>query len=167
MPFQFGCERWPVERGGRFGPMSLEGAALDEQALAGENGGKRVVPFGQHPKLGFDTEDAGDEILKMGGELQQQRQFLLARGRRLPRGQKPCQKLGRQGAEESVVDPGQALAGIEVGEGEPVGQMKLGRLRQAHRRQVRGAQIHVLGAARLRYCQAMVAAASAVISATS
>ena len=150
-------ERLAVEARRGLGLMGLQRLALDEKPLAGEDRRQSVMALGQFPQLAADAEEAADEILEMGRQLDQEGRFLLARQRRRTGRQQALAELRGQALEEERIDARQAFAGIEIGEGQAMGKPEV-----AHDRIPQ-----TCGAVRLRYCQATVAAASAVISATS
>src|SRR5262249_2112343 len=149
-------QRRPVEARRRLGLPGLERLALDEQALAGEDRGETMMALGQIQQLAPDAEEPGDEIFQGRRQLDEEGRFLLARGRLGARGGEALAQLGGESAEERRVDPRQAFAGVEIGEGEAMSES-----------QIHQALSELWGAARLRYCQAIVAAANAVISAMS
>ena len=79
------------------------------------------MALGQRLQLAPYPEESADEILEMRGQLDQEGRFLLARERRGAGGKQMLAQLRRQAFEEQRVDPRQAFAGIEIGEGQVMG----------------------------------------------
>ncbi len=124
--FQLGLQGRAVEAFGRFRLVCLEGLALHEQALAGEDRRQFVMGRGQRLHLGADAEQLGDEILDMGGKLDQQGRFILARRRRLAPGIELRAQLFRQAGTEFHIQPREPFGAVEIGEDESVGEGKFG-----------------------------------------
>src|SRR5690348_7526031 len=83
---EFALESSTIEAFGSFGLVGLESLALHEQALAGEYRREFMVDCRERLQLAADAEEFADEVLDMGGELDQQRGLIFALGRRLAAG---------------------------------------------------------------------------------
>src|SRR5713226_1456512 len=85
LPLEGCLECRAIEGLGRFRPMGLQRPALNEQALAGEDRRQFVMARRKRLQLAANSEQLADEVFDMGGELDEERRFFLARRRRLAR----------------------------------------------------------------------------------
>ena len=134
VPFDIGTTH---RAGARYGPLAIR--AISRMLVDGVNPmnwrnpqelpladiGDFEIALGESLELAPDAEEAADEVLEMRGELEQQRRFILGRRRRGARGEQALPQLRRQMVQEAGVDAGESLAGIEVREGEAMGELKV------------------------------------------
>ena len=139
-----------VERLSLVGLDLLAGAALHELPFDGIERGQLVVPFGERPELGFDAEQAAEEILEIGPQVDEQGGLLgvlvvfarpLAGDRGLVAGIEGGFESGVQAGDlealgevrafaieaghERGIEARQSVDGIEIVEREAVGQNQI------------------------------------------
>ena len=113
------CERRAVEAFRRLGLVGLEGLALHEQALAGEDRRQLMVARRQRPRLPADAEQTGDEILEMGPRRSGAPTPPWRRARLVwtapPSADPPDRHRPRRDRRQEPIDTGQALWPVKIG----------------------------------------------------
>src|SRR6202022_4547201 len=134
-------EARPVECGGVFFLDPLDGAALHKEALDRVERGEFVVARLQRSDLGSNAEQLADEILEMGGQLDDEvgLGLMLDRVRIASRRHQPVVQRDvalSEMSDERLVEPNEAVAVVKIREGEPVLEGEIGH---------RGSEIHAAG----------------------
>jgi hypothetical protein len=122
-------QRRSVERGGGLGLVRLQGATLHEAALRLPDRVEAARGIRERAQLGADAEQHADEALERRAEIDDKPGF-VERGQGLGRGarrQQPVRQtdvMRLQPVDEGAVEPHEALPRVQIGEGQPEGEIE-------------------------------------------